>query len=111
MKETKQEQIQQIAREVIEFNPKARRKGGNHLKRKCNAYGLTLKYIFRVKDLTYVDVGNLFNVTPQSINHLVNRSSVESFSDTLFLKKVLKKLRVNYDYFCDLVREVQTIME
>lgn len=110
MNTIQQMQIQDEANKIIHFNPKARKCGGNKLNRKCNCYGLTLKYIFSVRGLSYKDVGTIIGVTPQSINHLVNRASEESFSDEQYMKYLCKKLNVDYQYFKDLAECVRNIM-
>lgn len=103
-------QIYNEANNVIHFNPKARKCGGNKLNRKCNCYGLTLKYIFSLKGLTYEDVGEIIGVTAQSVNHLVNRASEESFSNERYMKYLCQKLNVDYQYFKDLTECVRSIM-
>ena len=105
-----QVQIQNEAINIVNFNAKARKCGGNKLNRKCNCYGLTLKYLFSLKGLTYQDVGSRIGVTAQSINHLVNRASEESFSDTFYMKAFCRRLNIDYQYFQDLCEEVRSIM-
>lgn len=105
-----QVQIKDEASNIVNFNAKARKCGGNKLSRKCNCYGLTLKYIFSLKGLTYQDVGALIGVTAQSVNHLVNRASEESFKDIIYLKYLCKRLNIDYQYFNELCEEVRSIL-
>lgn len=104
-------QLSQEAQNVLEFHPKARKCGGNKLKRKCNCYGLTLKYLFALKGFTYEDVGERLGISAQSVNHLVNRASEESFNDKIYLQSVCKKLNIDYNYFTDLCNYVRGMIE
>lgn len=109
MNPIKNVQIEDEAISIINFDAKARKCGGNELKRKCNCYGLTLKYMFAIKDLTYKDVGDIVGVTAQSINYLVNRASEESFTD-IYMKHLCRKLSIDYQYFRDLSEQVRSIL-
>lgn len=103
-------QLQDEALNIINFNAKARKCGGNRLRRKCNCYGLTLKYLFSMKGLSYTDVGKKIGVKAQSINHLVNRAPEESFDDIFYMRNLCNKLNIDYQYFMDLCSEVRRIM-
>ena len=103
-------QLQDEALNIVKFNAKSRKCGGNRLSRKCNCYGLTLKYLFSMKGLSYQEVGNKFGVTAQSINHLVNRASEDSFENIFYVKFICKTLNIDYQYFNDLCEEVRRIM-
>lgn len=104
-------QIESEAKNIVNFNAKARKCGGNRLRRKCNCYGLTLKYLFSMKGLTYKNVGDLMGVTAQSINHLVNRSPEDSFGDIAYIKHLCKTLNIDYQYFNDLCDTVRNIIK
>lgn len=103
-------QLQDEAYNVVNFNAKSRKCGGNKLNRKCNCYGLTLKYLFSMKGLSFKNVGEKLGVTAQSINHLVNRASEESFDDIFYMKSLCFKLNIDYQYFKDLSSEVRRLM-
>lgn len=105
-----QVQIEDEATNIVKFNAKARKCGGNKLMRKCNCYGLTLKYIFAIKGLTYQDVGGIIGVTAQSVNHLVNRASEESFEDEIYMKYLCNKLNIDYQYFLELCGQVRSML-
>ena len=105
-----QVQVQDEAKNIIKFNAKARKCGGNRTKRRCNCYGLTLKYLFALKGLSYKKVRDLIGVTAQSINHLVNRSKEESVNDFIYMKSFCRKLNIDYQYFQELCDEVRRIM-
>lgn len=104
-------QIEEEAKKAISLDPKNRKCGGYALKHKCNCYGLTFKYIFHIKNLTFVDVGNLIGLTPQAINHIVNRMPKKSFMDEDFVERICKKLRIDTEYFYELSEKVNEIME
>lgn len=103
-------QLEKESENIIHFNAKAMKCGGNNLTRKCNCYGLTLKYLFAVKDLSYKQVGEILGITPQAVNHLVNRTSEKNFENIVFVSKMCKKLNIDYQYFCDLCSKVKEIM-
>lgn len=105
-----QVQIEDEAFNIINFDPKARKCGGNMLSRKCNCYGLTLKYMFAVRGLSFQDVARVVGVTPQSINHLVNRASERSFKDKVYMEYLCRKLNIDYQYFMELAEQVRSIM-
>lgn len=105
-----QVQIENEAINIIKFDAKARKCGGNKLNRKCNCYGLTLKYLFAVKGLTFQDVGAIMGVTAQSINHLVNRASEESFNNEIYMRYFCQKLNIDYQYFTELCKQVRSIL-
>ena len=103
-------QVTEEAQKVIKFKPKARKCGGNALKRRCNCYGMTLKYLFALKELTYQKVGDILKITPQAVNYLVNRSSEYNIADTFFLENLCRKLNIDYRYFMDLSEEVRKLI-
>ena len=104
-------QLEQEAKKVISLNPKIRKCGGYELTHKCNCFGMTLKYIFHIKGMTFVEVGKLIGLTPQAINHIVNRMPKKSFYDEDFVERICRRLRVDTDYFYDLSDKVDEIME
>lgn len=110
MLDIKETQLIEEAKNVVRFNPKARKCGGNKLTHKCNCYGMTLKYMFAVRDLTYKQVGDILGVGPQAVNHLVNRTSEYNISDTFYLQNLCKKLNIDYKYFIDLCEEVRNLI-
>ena len=106
----KETQLIDEAKKVVQFNPKARKCGGNKLSHNCNCYGMTLKYLFAVKDLTFKSVGEILGITPQAVNNLVNRTKESNLSGTIFLENLCNKLNIDYIYFNDLCEEVRKII-
>lgn len=103
-------EIQQEAKKVAKFKAQARKCGGYRLARKCNCYGLTLKYLFAKNNLTYKKVGNLLGITAQGVNHLVNRTSEYNLEDTQYLEDLCKTLSIDYEYFNELCKEVRKLI-
>lgn len=110
MNEINYVQLNDEAINILNFDAKARRGGGNKLKNAGNCFGLTLKYLFAMKGLSYRDVGARMDVTAQTINHLVNRSPESSFNDIFYLKKLCSRTNIDYQYFMDLARTVKEMM-
>lgn len=104
-------EIKEEAKKVVRYKPKSRKGGGYELSHQCNCYGLTLKYIFALKELTFKKVGNILGVTPQSINHLVNRTAEYNIENEIFLEKLCNQLSINYDYFRMLCEEVRMLID
>lgn len=110
MKEIVCVQIEEEAKNIIQYNLERVKTQGNKLKHKGNQYGFTLKYIFAIKDLSFIDVGNILGVTAQAVNHLVNRQKEDSFKNIVFVKKLCQKLNIDYKYFMELCEKVKEIM-
>ena len=110
MLDIKQTQLEDEAKKVVQFNPKARKCGGNKLLHDCNCYGMTLKYLFAIRDLTYKSVGEILGITAQAVNNLVNRTKECNISGTKYLENLCKKLNIDYIYFNDLCEEVRKII-
>lgn len=107
----KEIQVKDQAMKAVEyFSNNGKKKGGFELKRKSNPYGIALKYIFIIKDMSYSDVAQLLDLSPQAINNIVNRMKVDRF-DEFYVDKLCDKLSVDSGYFLDLVNEIGRIME
>nr|DAK86211.1 MAG TPA: Regulatory protein [Caudoviricetes sp.] len=104
-------QVKDQAQKAIEFlNSGGSKKGGCKLTHNVNSYGIALKYIFALRDLSYEDVANKMQVTPQSINHIVNRMKRDKFND-IYKQKLCDTLSIDSAYFKDLVEEIDKILE
>lgn len=104
-------QVKDQAQKAIKyFTNGGKKNGGNKLTHKLNCYGIALKYIFIIRDMTYEDVAKILQTTPQNINHLVNRMGKDRFNE-FFVDKLCDKLRIDSGYFIDLVNEIDNIME
>lgn len=101
---------EQAEKAVRYFTNGGKKNGGNALKHKQNPYGIALKYIFITRDLTYEDVANKLQITPQAVNHIVNRMKKKCFNE-FYVDKLCDKLCVDSGYFKDLVGEIGRIME
>ena len=100
----------QAIKAVNYFTAGGKKSGGNKLKHKLNPYGIALKYIFITRDLTYEDVADKLQITPQAVNHIVNRMKKKCFNE-FYVDKLCDKLSVDSGYFKDLVSEIGRIME
>lgn len=103
-------QLEQEAKNIIQFDSKGMKCGGNALKRECNCYGMTLKYLFAVKELSYKQVGEILGISSQGVNHLVNRTKERNFQNNVFVRKICTKLGIDYLYFYDLSSKVKELM-
>ncbi len=110
MKEIAYVQLQEEAKNVVNFDAKAMKCGGNKLKHQRNHFGMTFKYLFAIKDLTFKEVGEILGMSAQSINHLVNRTRAQSFENNPFVKRMCNLLNIDYQYFIDLSNEVKGLI-
>lgn len=99
----------QAQKAVNYFTSGGKKIGGNKLSHDINCYGIALKYIFMIRDLTYEDVAKKMLVTPQSVNNLVNRMKKERFND-FYVDKLCNILNIDSIYFNDLVNEIDCIL-
>lgn len=110
MKEIAYIQLEEEAKNVVQFDAKAMKCGGNRLKHERNEFGMTLKYLFAVKDWTFKDVGERLGISSQAINHLVNRTKAHSFTNKPFVERLCISLNIDYKYFIDLSSKVKELM-
>lgn len=110
MKEIVYVQIEEEAKNIIQYNLSNGRKNCKKLTHKGNQYGFTLKYLFAIKDLSFINVGEILGVTAQAVNYLVNRQKEETFENIVFVKKLCNKLNIDYQYFMDLCGKVKELM-
>lgn len=104
-------QVKDQAKKAVNyFNNGGRKRGGNKSIRKANSFGIALKYVFALRDMTYADVANKLNITPQAINNIVNRMNKNRF-DEFYVNKLCRILSIDSAYFYDLVEEIDNIME
>lgn len=104
-------QIKDQAQKAVDYmNKGGNKKGGWRLNHNVHSYGIALKYIFALRDLSYENVALKMNVTPQSVNNLVNRMKRERFDD-IFIQKLCDNLSLDSAYFKDLVAEIDNILE
>lgn len=104
-------QVRDQAKKAIEyFNSGGSKKGGCKLTHNVNSYGIALKYIFALRDLTYEDVAIKLQVTPQNVNNIVNRMKRSKFND-IYIDKLCHILSIDSGYFKDLVGEIDSILE
>lgn len=104
-------QVKDQANRAIQFlNDGGCKKGGCKLNHNVNSYGIALKYIFALRDLSYEDVAKKLFITPQSVNHIVNRMKKEKFNE-IYIDKLCNKLSIDSAYFSDLVQEIDKILE
>lgn len=107
----KETQLKSEAQKAVDyFTNNGKHYGGYKLKWKMNAYGIALKYIFIIKDLTYVEVAKMYGATPQNINYVVNRMKKKQFNP-FFVERLCQILSVDSGYFYDLVKEIDKILE
>jgi hypothetical protein len=107
----KERQVKEQAQRAVEFaSVSAKTNRRNRCRRKPNAYGIAFKYIFALRDMTFKDVSRKTNYSPQSINYIVNRMSVDRF-DCVFVQKMCDFLNLDYYYFRDMVEEIKILME
>ena len=112
MKEIAYVQITEEAKRAIQFDFNEMNSGTNkHRKtRKPTSFGITLRYLFAVKDLSFQQVGDILGITRQAVNHIVNRMAEENFDKIVFAEKMCKKLNIDYAYFCNLCDKVKELM-
>lgn len=104
-------QIRDQAQKAIDYqNSGGNKKGGIARTHNINSYGIALKFIFALKDLTFEDVGLKLNLTPQSVNNIVNRMKKDKFND-IYIDKLCNALSIDSAYFTDLVEEIDNILE
>lgn len=104
-------QVKDQAQKAINFfNSGGSKKGGCKLTHTVNSYGIALKYVFALRDLTYEDVANKLQVTPQSVNNIVNRMKKSKFNE-IYVDKLCHVLSIDSGYFQDLVNEIDNILE
>jgi hypothetical protein len=106
----KESKIEEIAKKIVAYNPKKGKvKNGYLLSHKPTAYGLVLKYIFGMRDLTYKEAGNILGYSSQNINNLVNRTENEHF-DEFTVERLCNKLFIDKKYFMQLVELVNELI-
>lgn len=104
-------QISDQAKKAIDYqNNGGNKKGGLACTHNVTSYGIALKFIFALKDLTFEDVGQKLFLTPQSVNNIVNRMKKDKFND-LYIEKLCNALSIDSGYFNDLVKEIDKILE
>lgn len=104
-------QVKDQAQKAVEFFTNGGNKNGGYKKtHSASSYGVALKYIFAIRDMTYENVGAKLNVTPQSVNNIINRMKKEKFN-AIYVDKLCNKLSIDSAYFTDLVSEIDNIME
>lgn len=104
-------QVKDQAQKAVDyFNCGGNKKGGLAITHNANSYGIALKYIFAIKDLTYESVGAKMNLTAQSVNNIVNRMKRERFTSP-YIEKLCRAISIDSAYFNDLVDEIDNIME
>ena len=102
--------IAERAERIVNYNAKRGRKdAGNYLIGKPSAYGYVLKYIFGLRDLSYQSVSELFGLTPQAINYIINRAGEDYFNEFV-IARMCKRLNIDTKYFNELVDEVRKII-
>lgn len=101
---------EQAEKAVSYFTNGGKKNGGNKLRRKQTPYGIALKYIFITRDMTYKDVAQRLEITPQAVNNIVNRMKSKCFNE-FYVDRLCDKLCVDSGYFKDLVSEIYLIME
>lgn len=107
----KEIQVKDQAKRALDFaNSGGFKKGGFEITHKLNCYGIALKYIFFLRDLTYADVAYRLKVTPQSVNNIVNRMKKDKFN-SFYIDKLCDNLGIDVLYFKDLVQEIDNILE
>lgn len=106
-----EQQVRYQAEQAVEFVQNgARKRGGWQLRRKANPYGVALKYIFALRDLTFEEASQLGGFTAQNINYIVNRMKKNRF-DTIYIDKICHTFNIERQYFIDLVNEISLVME
>lgn len=106
-----EQQVRYQAEQAVEFvRNGARKRGGFELKRKTTPYGIALKYIFALRDLTFEQAAELGKFSAQNLNYIVNRMKSCRF-DTIYIDKLCYTFNIDRQYFDDLVREISNVME
>lgn len=104
-------QVKDQAQKAVGFTKSGGgKKGGWQLTRTVNSYGIALKYIFALRDLTYEEVAAKMNITPQGVNNIVNRMKKEKFNE-IYVQRLCETLAIDSAYFNDLVNEIDNILE
>lgn len=104
-------QVREQAEQAVEFvMGGARKRGGWKLKRRVNPYGVALKYIFALRDLTFEKAASMCNFTAQNLNYIVNRMKKDRF-DTIYIDKLCRAFNIDRIYFIDLVNEISKVAE
>ena len=83
---------------------------GRTKKHKINAYGIALKYIFALRDLSLKNASEIAGISPQNLNYIVNRQPVEQF-DPVYVRRICQKFNVDCEYFVELVEQIGIILE
>ena len=103
-------QMEQEAKDIIQYNESTIRTGKNKPKHNRNSYALTLRYFFAIRDLTYKDVAEALGVTIPAITYLINKADERVFKNMVFMKKFCDKFNIDYKYFCEISEKVKEIM-
>ena len=101
------ENIDKIAERAIKHNSKLKN-GGFQLKHKPSCYGIAIKYLLFLKGVSLLEFSKILKITPQGLNHILNRTSKEKFYIET-LEKYCDKLNIKYETFfaiCDKIQEV-----
>lgn len=105
------EKIKLDALRVVNFNGQLKSGGGYKLGHHPCSYGLIIKYVLFCKKISYNTAGRLFGgITAQGVNHLLNRVPKERWR-TEDIENYCAVLSINNDYFWDLNKEVELLMD
>ena len=96
---------------AVNFNGKLKNAGGYMLKHKPSCYGVALKWLISLRKMTYEQFGKKYDgSTGQNINHIVNRAGKSRFFSEN-IEDMCKVLRVKKEYFLELSRRIEELME
>lgn len=108
---TDKERIDKYAERILRFDAKKINAGGYKLTHEPCSYALVIKYLMYTKDMTYKQLGAYFNnITAQGINHLLNRTPKDRYSEE-DIDKYCNALKVKRSFFIELCDKVEELME
>lgn len=105
--EENQSDIKKMAERAYKFNAKLK-SGGNQLKNKPTTYAVAIKYLLFMRNISLSQFSKYVGITPQCLNHRLNVAK-EFYEEDL--EVYCKFLRVDFDWFMKLCREISKLEE
>lgn len=103
--------IKAIRYNLVITNKQKAIKRANSLTHKPSCYGIALKWLLYIRGMTYEQFAKKYNgTTKQNLNYIINRMSK---NNVLFdeIDKMAQVLNVEYEYFMELAKAIDSKME